>query len=347
MIDLRSDTLTKPTEEMRRAMYIAEVGDDGRTSLQGKGEDPTVNKLEEQAAKVTGKEDALFCSSGSQANIIALLTHCKRGDAVVIGETSHINQSEKLPFMEEYYGLNPKFFLTVEYGLPNSESVNIFLREDKVSLLCLENSNSFESGTCMTVEQTAAICALSNRHNVPVHLDGARIFNVAAHYNLPVANLVSSVDSIMFCLSKGLGAPVGSMLCGSKEFIKRARTIRKLLGGGMRQAGIIAAAGIISIQSNSKRLIQDNENAYFLATQLAHNECFKLDLASIQTNIVTLDISASGYTSQYFESELAKRGLKVKSTSDRHIRMTTYAEIHKRDVVEAAKIINVFCKSLN
>ncbi|WP_303447022.1 GntG family PLP-dependent aldolase [Oceanobacillus profundus] len=346
LIDLRSDTLTKPIDSMRQAMFDAVVGDDGRTSRDGKGEDPTVNRLEDLAAKVTGKEDAMFCNSGTIGNIIALMTHCTRGDLVAVGANSHLYKSEKSPFMESYFGLDPVLYEADNRGVPRVDSLASHFRKRNTNLLCLENSNNFFGGACMSAKETKAICELANEYSVPVHLDGARIFNVAAYYDLPVSDLVAPVDSVMFSVSKGLGAPIGSLLCGSKAFIKQARSTRKLLGGGMRQVGIIAAAGIIGIEIQSQRLKEDHEHAYLLASKIVGNTKIKVNLENVQTNIVIIDVSNSGYSAAKFEMELAERGLYVKAVSNNHIRMTTYHGISTENVEKAAVIFNQYCHNL-
>ncbi|MFT4415434.1 GntG family PLP-dependent aldolase [Fredinandcohnia humi] len=346
MIDLRSDTLTKPTESMRRAMYEAVVGDDGRVDLEGKGEDPTVNALENLASKITGKEDAMFCNSGTIANIIALVTYCQRVETVAISKYNHIYYSERSPFMEEYFGLKPSFYDIDEKGVPDLQSLHSIFMDGASKLLCLENSNNFKGGTCMSVQQTEEICSAAKKYKIPVHMDGARIFNVASYYDIPVKELLNSVDSVMFCLSKGLGAPIGSLLCGSKEFIGRARGIRKLLGGGMRQAGIVAAAGIIALQEEVERLKEDHKLAKLLASKLVTNKKIKIDPELVDTNIVTVDVSPSGYSAKKFEVDLETYGLKVKSMSEQYVRMTTYRGITLDDIENAATIFNDYCTKL-
>ncbi|AXF57541.1 GntG family PLP-dependent aldolase [Salicibibacter kimchii] len=346
IIDLRSDTLTKPTKEMRKAMFEAEVGDDGREDNLGRGEDPTVNRLEDIAAEVSGKKAALFCNSGAMANLIALLTHCTRGDNVLLGETSHINKSEKAPFMDSFGGLIPRFFVTDPFGTPEINSIKQFIGDDEIKLLCLENTNNFMGGTCMSKEQTKAICHVAHEHAIPVHLDGARIFNASVYYDIPVKKLVEPVDSLMLSLSKGLGAPVGALLCGEKEFISRARKVRKLLGGSMRQSGVVAASGISAIQQEADRLKDDHDHAYRLANMIMNNDKIDIRIDSVQTNMIVVDVSPSGQSAETFESGLLKRGLKVKSISDRHVRMTTYREITRDNMIRAANIINSYCDSL-
>ncbi|WP_422124310.1 GntG family PLP-dependent aldolase [Planococcus sp. X10-3] len=338
MIDLRSDTLTQPTNEMRRAMSMAEVGDDGRTAPGGKGEDPTVVELERIAAEITGKEDALYCNSGTMANYISLLTHCRRGDEVLIGKDSHLYKNEQAPFLEEWGGLVPVFFKEDKQGFPDPSHVKEVLASRDIKLLCLENTHNFMGGTCLLQSQMKALCEAAHEKGVPVHLDGARIFNASIYLNLPVKEVVKDVDTLMFCLSKGLGAPVGSLLCGSREFILLARKIRKLLGGTMRQAGIIAAAGIVALESEVERLEEDHKHAYLLAKEINEIANLGIDLENVHTNIVKVDVSNRGFSAKELEQELLERGLKVKSVSDKYIRLTTYNGIQEVDIYKASKI---------
>lgn len=339
MIDLRSDTLTKPTQQMMQSIHEAKLGDDGRTGTNGKGEDPTVNQLERLAAEVTGKDDALFCNNGTMANTVAILTHCIRGEYVGVDRYSHIYQTEKAVFMEAYFGLNATFYQSDDMGKPIMEQLNGLLSESQVQLLCLENPFSNRGGTCLSVEDTKLVCQKANDYLIPVHLDGARIFNAAFQLNVSVKKLVEPVTTVQFCLSKGLGAPFGSMLCGSKAFIRKARDIRKLLGGGMRQAGIMAAAGIEALK-DLQPIQVDNENALLLAQLIAGNTKFGLNIKSVQTNIVVIDVPPGHSTAKDVENELETRGLKVKAISARKIRMTIHKGISKTDIQKAAKTIN-------
>lgn len=340
MIDLRSDTLTVPTLEMRKAMHDAEVGDEGRINSRGRGEDPTLNKLEDIAAQITGKEDSVFLCSGTMANLVALMTHCSRGQSVGIEKGLHVYRSEGGAFSDKLGGLIPKFFEADKYGVPNLNSVKELLEGKQINLLCLENTNNFAGGTCLSKKQTDSICSIAKENGVAVHLDGARIFNASTHLNIPVEELAASVDTIMFCLSKGLGAPVGSLLCGSYDFIIAARKTRKLLGGAMRQAGILAAAGIVAIEKGRQRLQQDHENARLLAEMIVHNKKINLDMETVQTNFVAVDVSPSGYDGKTFKQELESRGLKTLPLSEKRIRMLTYRGVTRRDVIEAANIFN-------
>lgn len=341
MIDLRSDTLTQPTQRTIDAINEAKLGDDGRLSTYGKGEDPTVNKLEKMAAEITGKEDALFCNSGTMANIVALLSYCKRGDAIGIDPFSHIYQSEEAIFMEEYFGRQAILYDSDDMGKPIAESLTAVLLNRSVKLLCLENTFGNKGGTCLSVEDTNELCQKADEHDIPVHLDGARIFNAAAHLKVDVKKLVEQANTVQFCLSKGLGAPVGSVLCGTKNFISKARKVRKLIGGGMRQAGVIAAAGIEALKE-LESLQKDNENALLLSRLILHNTNFNLNMKAVQTNIVMIDVSPSGLTAEYVQKKLMKNGLLVKATSENLLRFTIYRDIEKEDIYQAASLINEF-----
>ncbi len=346
MIDLRSDTLTKPTAEMRKAMYDAEVGDSGRAGSDGRGEDPTVNRLEDMAAQLMGKEAAMFVPSGTMGNLIALMTSCSIGQHVGLEKTFHVYNTEKAAFMNRPGGLIPEFFEIDEKSNPHLGSIRSLLDNKKIDLLCLENSHNFAGGTCLTKDRMNAICSLAKQNGVPVHLDGARVNNASIYLNTPVNELVAPVDTVMFCLSKGLGAPVGSMLCGNRDFIVEARKTRKFIGGTMRQAGVLAAAGIVAIQQGRDRLIEDHENARLLAERIKPNSKVIINMENVQTNIVRIDIKPSGCDAKKFQKDLEIKGLKVNALSENLVRMVTYREIQKKDVIEASNIINGYCESL-
>ena len=345
MIDLRSDTLTKPTPEMRTAMYEAEVGDAGRTDAGGRGEDPTVNRLEDMAARLTGKEAAMFVPSGTMGNLAALMTHCAAGQRVGVERTLHVYKNEKAAFLTRPGGLIPEFYETDDQSYPRLESIAAILDQKQVALLCLEDSHNYGGGNCMPRDLIDSICALARKKGVAVHLDGARINNAALYLQTPVDDLVASVDTVMFCLSKGLSAPVGSLLCGSRDFILEARRTRELLGGKMRQAGILAAAGIVAIERQRDRLIEDHRHARLLAESIADNPNIKIDMEAVQTNIVRMDVSPSGQDARTLQAAFESRGLKAGAVSENFIRMVTYREIDKKDILRAAQIINECCRA--
>lgn len=342
MIDLRSDTLSQPTEQMRKAMYTAEVGDDARTDYTEYGEDPTVRVLEEITCDITGKEAALFCNSGTMANYISLLTTCKRGDKVLLSPNSHIFRDEKAVFIENYFGLLPIFYDENKYGVPDMQSIGMILQNQDIKMLCLENTNNYYGGTCLSRENTEEICGLAKKKEIPIYLDGARIFNASVALSVTVKDLTSSVDSMMFCLSKGLGAPVGSLLCGSVEFIDKARNIRKLLGGSMRQSGIVAAAGIVALRDYNEKLTEDHRKAQLLANRIKLDSFVSIDYQSVQTNIVKIDISRSGLKASEIQEGLFQHGLKVKTISERFLRLTVYADIIEGEINRAASIFNEY-----
>jgi len=346
MIDLRSDTLTKPTEEMRKAMHAAEVGDEGRAGADGRGEDPTIRRLEDMAAELVGKAAAMFVPSGTMGNLVALMTACSAGQHVAVEKKLHVYHNEKCAFMDRPGGLKPEFFETDRKCIPVPSSIEGILDSKKINLLCIENTHNYAGGTCLSKDQMDTICSLAKKKGVPVHLDGARINNAAVFLKIPVVKLVESVDTVMFCLSKGLGAPVGSMLCGSFHFIVEARNMRKFLGGTMRQAGVLAAAGIVALQSDRGRLIEDHQNALLLAERIEHNGKIHIEKSDVQTNMVRMDVSPSGFDAIVFQKGLEKCGLKTLAVSDSLIRMVTYREISREDVVRASDIINLFCESL-
>jgi threonine aldolase len=346
MIDLRSDTLTKPTLEMRKAMYDAEVGDSGRVNSDGRGEDPTVNLLEDLAAQLMGKEAAMFIPSGTMGNLIALMTFCSNGQHVGIENTLHVYKNEKAAFMTRFGGLIPEFYEIDERSIPQLDSLKALLEIRKVDLLCLENSHNFAGGTCLTKDQMDTICSLAKQCHVPVHLDGARVNNAAIYLDTPVHEILSSFDTVMFCLSKGLGAPVGSLLCGGRDFVFEARKTRKFIGGTMRQAGVFAAAGIVAIRNERGRLKEDHENARLLAERIYLNGKVIIDMDNIQTNIIRMDIKPSGVDAKIFQKELKNKGLQVNAISENLIRMVTYRDIQRNDVIDASNIINRYCESL-
>lgn len=323
-IDLRSDTVTVPTDEMRRAMASASVGDDGY------GEDPTVNELQQLAASMLGKEEALFFPSGTMANQAAILAHTQRGQGVILDSESHIYYYEA-GGVATLAGCLPLTFQS-NAGLVDPDQIISWLRPPnlhypEVALLCLENTHNRAGGTIMDGKRTAALAELAHKHGLKVHLDGARIFNAAVALGVPVRELVEPVDSVMVSLSKGLGAPMGSLLAGTKEFIQRARRARKLLGGGMRQAGIVAAAGIVALRTMIDRLHEDHAHARSLALGLAEIPGLAVDLKTVQTNIVMVDVSATGLSAEVVATKWAEVGVLVNVFSPIHIRCVTHKDI--------------------
>lgn len=335
-IDLRSDTVTQPTEEMRQAMARAEVGDDVY------GEDPTINRLEELAAEKVGKEAALFVPSGTMGNQISVLTHTQRGDEVIVESEAHI-------YFYEVAGLAALSSVQVRLvkgvrGVLDPADVAAAIRPANIhfprsALLCLENTHNRAGGTVTGVQRMRELAEVAHAHGLAVHLDGARIFNAAIALGVDVKELTAPVDSVMFCLSKGLSAPVGSLVAGSKEWISRARKYRKLLGGGMRQAGVLAAAGIVALEKMVDRLAEDHANARLLGEGLAQIPGIKLDLATVQTNMVTFEIEKPGLDGAAFVRELLVRGVKANATGPRRIRFVTHKDVNREDVLTALKVV--------
>ncbi len=328
--------MTLPTDEMREAMNNAEVGDDVYQ------EDPTVNRLEELAAKKLGKEAALFVPSGTMGNLIAVLTHCQRGGEVILEKDSHIYYYE-VGGMSAVAGVIPRLIVG-DRGILNPQDIREALRGEnlhypKTTLICLENTHNRAGGTIIPLKVTEEICQLAHQRNIAVHLDGARIFNAAIALNIEPALLTKDVNSVMFCLSKGLSAPVGSILTGSKEFIKRARKNRKMLGGGMRQAGILAAAGIIALENMVERLEEDHKNARILGEGLADISGIKVDLATIQTNMVYFDLRESNMDTFQFLPKLAEYNILGSPRPPTKVRLVTHYGINEEDIYTTIKAI--------
>jgi threonine aldolase len=327
-IDLRSDTVTLPTNAMRDAMRDAPVGDDVFA------EDPTVNRLQELAAEMTGKKAALFVSSGTQGNLVSLMSHCQRGDEVIMEGQSHTYWSEQ-GGMASVAGLLPRL-VESERGCPTSDALQAAIRSDdqhnpRSGLICIENTHNRHGGTVIRPEQMAAVEDVAHANGMPVHLDGARVFNAAIALGADVREITQHVDSLTFCLSKGLSAPVGSMVCGSREFIAKAHRARKVLGSGMRQAGIIAAAGIVALESMVDRLADDHANASRLALGLHEIPGVKIDLERVQTNMVYVDFEGTGVAGDALESELRQRGILSRPAYDR-VRLVLHHGIDSADV---------------
>jgi len=328
-IDLRSDTVTHPTPAMREAMYRAEVGDDVY------GEDPTVNRLEQMATERLGKQAALFVVSGTMANLVALLTHCGRGDEVILGDRSHTFRFEQSG-IAALGGISPWPLANQPDGTLQLGDIEGAIRSDNVHfprtrLICLENTHNMCNGTPLTAEYTAQVAQLAHSRGLRVHLDGARIFNAAAALGTDARELVQEVDSVMFCLSKGLCAPVGSLLCGDADFIAEARRARKAVGGGMRQAGILAAAGIIALEQMTERLAQDHARAKRLAEGL--DEIPGIAVTPPASNILYFQLTAETQkTPEEIVDGLAEHGILLLSRLEGRFRAVTHYWIGDEDV---------------
>lgn len=325
MIDLRSDTVTKPSDAMRRAMASAEVGDDVY------GEDPTVNLLQERSAEIFGKEAALLVPSGTMGNQIAVKVHTKPGDEVIIEERCHIfNYEVGASAIIAGVTIRPvrssdgSGILTWDDVEPAISTDGIY-DHTQTGLLCLENTLNLAGGRVMSAERCAQLAEKAHERRIPVHVDGARIFNAAVARSTTVAELTKICDSVQFCLSKGLGAPVGSILMGSHDFIKEARVWRKRLGGGMRQAGILAAAGLIALEESPKRLHEDHANARTLAEGIAAIPGIAIDLETVETNIVIFDVAGTGLTSAEICGRLKEKRILASGFKTR-IRMVTHLD---------------------
>ena len=328
VVDLRSDTLTLPTAEMREAMARAEVGDDVWE------EDPTMARLEAMAAERLGKEAGLFVTSGTQGNLVSVLAQTRPGQEVVLDADAHIFNSE-VAGAAIIGGVQMRPVPT-ERGFLAPAQVRAALRPANIhlpptGLVCIENTHNRHGGTCCAPEEIAAIAAAAHAGGVPVHLDGARIFNAAVALGRPARDFTANVDSVTFCVSKGLSAPVGSLVCGSADFVARARRVRKMLGGGMRQAGIIAAAGIVALERMVDRLADDHVNARTLAEGLAGLPGLHIDLATVQTNIVILRIDRAGGADELVAG-CAARKIKLHAMSPTFIRCVTHKDVDADDI---------------
>ena len=343
LIDLRSDTVTRPTPEMREAMAKAEVGDDVY------GDDPTINRLQEMAAEMMGKEVALFVPSGTMGNLAGILAHCQRGDEVILGRKNH-------SFLYEAGGISVLGGVH-SCQLDNQPDGSLLLSDIEAAirpddphdpitrLICLENTHNRCGGTVQTPKYTRQVADLAHARGLKVHLDGARIFNAAAALGVPAKELAAPVDSVTFCLSKGLCAPVGSVLCGTKEFIQRAHRLRKMLGGGMRQAGILAAAGIVALQKMVSRLGEDHVRARYLAEGLSENRCIILDSGTPATNMVFFNLAPGVKMSALdIVNRLKEQGILVSATGERRFRLVTHYWV---DDAAVDKTVATFSKVLN
>jgi threonine aldolase len=337
-VDLRSDTVTRPSEEMRRAMAAAEVGDDVY------GEDPTVNKLQKRAAEIFGKEAALFVPTGCMGNLIAIKIWTHHGNEVVCEERSHVNLYE-LASMSAIAGCMPRAVRGGDDGILTWRQIEPAIRpkiyyDSQTALVGLENSSNMAGGAVYPSERVDEICDRVHALGLKVHLDGARIFNAAAALGDNVANMTKKVDSVMFCLSKGLGAPVGSMIVGSKEFIERARVYRKMFGGGMRQVGVVAAAGLIALEKSPGRLHEDHANAKLLAEGIAQIPGLKIDPASVKTNIVIFDCAGAEMNAVELCDALHERGVWAQDTAFYSVRMVTHWNVDRAGVERALRELN-------
>lgn len=339
-LDFRSDTVTRPTPEMRRAMAEAEVGDDVY------GEDPTVNRLEERAAQIFGREAAIFVPSGTMGNQIAIKIHTHHGQEIICEERGHIFNYE-MATLAAFSGCLVRPIYGEDGMLTWSEikkriAPGIYYKA-QTGLVSLENTHNMAGGTVYRQEVADEICDRAHEAGLPVHLDGARVFNAATAVGRPVAEITKKFDSVMFCLSKGLGAPVGSMLVGSKTFIEKARSYRKALGGGMRQAGVLAAAGLIALEKMPARLKEDHENAQALAQGLAQIPGIKIDPKKVVTNILVFNIAGTGMNTADFSRKLADRNVLAAGIDAENMRFVTHMDVSREDCEAALEAIRGIC----
>ena len=336
IIDLRSDTVTLPTREMLEAIRQAELGDDVFE------EDPTVNRLEDLAAKKMDKQSALLVTSGTQANLISLMANTNHGEQVILEAQSHIYWYE-VGGISSIAGLFPKIVKS-QAGAPKPEAIQAAITPKdihfpKSSLICLENTHNRHGGTVITPKQIQSISKIAKTNKLKLYMDGARIFNAAVALEVDVKQLTKHVDNLMFCLSKSLSCPIGSIIVGSEEFISKARKIRKVLGGGMRQAGIIAAPGIIALETMVDRLKDDHNNAKHLAKQISTIPGISIDQNLVQTNIVMFSITNLGITDEKFISKLEKENILALTLGKNKVRMVTHRGIKKEHIEKTVNII--------
>lgn len=340
VVDLRSDTVTRPTAAMRRAMADAAVGDDVY------GEDPTVNRLQDRAAEIFGREAALFVPSGSMGNLIAIKTWTRPGLEVICEQRAHVNQYE-LASMSALAGCFPRAAFAPD-GILTWTLVESLIRAkspnySQTGLVTLENTHNMAGGTIYPTEVAEEICDRAHEAGLRVHLDGARIFNASIALGKSVKELTRNFDSVMFCLSKGLGAPVGSMLVGSRDFIERAFVHRKMLGGGMRQVGVLAAAGLIALEETPKILHRDHENARHLAEALAKMPGICIDPQKVTTNILIFDVRQTGKTGATISQDLKKRNVLANATDKFLVRMVTHYDVDRAKIDRAIAAMCELC----
>ncbi|HTN70214.1 MAG TPA: GntG family PLP-dependent aldolase [Methylomirabilota bacterium] len=336
IIDLRSDTVTKPSPAMRRAMAEAEVGDDVYL------EDPTINRLQARAAEIFGREAGLFVPSGSMGNLASIMAQTSRGQEVICEAAGHVYNYE-MGSMSALGGVLPRI-VAAEDGILHWEQIALAIREKayyrpQTALVALENTHNMAGGTVYPTELADEICNKAHEVGLKVHLDGARIFNAAVYLNENVADMTKKFDSIQFCLSKGLGAPVGSMIVGSRDLIERCRVMRKLLGGGMRQAGVLAAAGLVALDEGPKYIPTDHENAQILARGFAGIPGVQIDPKKVQTNIIIFDIGGTGLGSSQFVERLNQRKVLTGAVDATRVRVVTHRDVSRSDCEQAVRII--------
>jgi threonine aldolase len=335
IIDLRSDTVTKPSPAMRQAMAAAEVGDDVYL------EDPTVNRLQERAAEIFGREAALFVPSGSMGNITCIMAQTQPGQEVICEASGHI-YSYEMASMAALAGVLPRLVPATD-GILSWNKISPTIREKayyraQTALVALENTHNMAGGTVYPTEVAADICDRAHQAGLKVHLDGARVFNAATYLGQTVAAITEKFDSVQFCLSKGLGAPVGSMIVGKREFVERCRVIRKMLGGGMRQVGVLAAAGLVALEEGPRHLASDHENAQIIARGLAETPGVLIDPSKVQTNIVIFDLG-NGQSAASLVNRLAPRGVLGGAIDQTRVRLVTHRDVSRAACERAVAVV--------
>ncbi len=337
-VDLRSDTVTLPTPAMRQAMFDAPLGDDVY------GEDPTINRLEAMAAECLAKEAALFVPSGTMANLVCLLAHCDRGDEAIMGNMAHTFLFEA-GSSAAVGGIHPRTVPNQPDGTLDPGDIEAAIRDPgndhypRSRLICLENTHNRCGGAVLSATYMALVRDVADRHGLSIHLDGARLFNAAAALGVSASVLAQDADSLSFCLSKGLAAPVGSLVCGTAPFVRRARHQRKMLGGGMRQAGVLAAAGIVALETMTERLVEDHTIAQQFASGLANMPAILLDPKQVKTNIVIFEMAPGAISPAELVASLMARGVKLGNIGGRRLRAVTHCDVGPEDIEYALSAI--------
>jgi len=337
IIDLRSDTITLPSDEMRKAIANAELGDDVFQ------EDPTINRLESKSADLFGKKAAIFVPSGTMGNLASILAHCDRGTEIILGDKSHTFLYEG-GGISAFGGIHSRQLSNQDDGTLDVEQIKSAIRTEndhfpKTSAISLENTHNMCFGTPLSVEYINSVAHIAKENGLKLHIDGARIFNAAVALNVTVIDLVENADSVTFCLSKGLAAPVGSVVCGGEKFIYKVRRNRKALGGGMRQAGILAAAGLLSLNLAEFQLLEDHKNAKLLAEGIAQINGLTIDVKKVQTNIIYFGLNSPKWTGSQLVSKMENRGIKFFETNPNNFRLVTHYGITKEDVETTLHIL--------
>ena len=338
IIDLRSDTVTLPSDEMRQSIANADLGDDVFQ------EDPTINQLESKSSELFGKEAAIFVPSGTMGNLASILAHCDRGTEIILGDKSHTFLYEG-GGISAFGGIHSRQLPNQDDGTLDVEEIKSAIRTEndhfpKTSAIGLENTHNMCFGTPLSVEYINSVAIIAKENGLKLHIDGARIFNAAVALNVAVKDLVENADSVTFCLSKGLAAPVGSVVCGGEKFIYQVRRNRKALGGGMRQAGILAAAGLLSLNLAESQLLEDHKNAKLLAEGIAQINGLTIDEKKVQTNIIYFGLNSQKLTGSQLVSKMENRGIKFFETSSNRFRLVTHYGITRDDIEKTLEVLD-------